>query len=68
MRELKMKLCVLMLPLVVSACGSTPPAPVPCVKPPVPPAWAMMPPSNSLRLLDETFSVSETESSATRQH
>ncbi|ENU5336280.1 Rz1 family lipoprotein, partial [Escherichia coli] len=24
MRELKMKLCVLMLPLVVSACGSTP--------------------------------------------
>ncbi|ENY9870113.1 TPA: hypothetical protein ACHXKB_004760, partial [Escherichia coli] len=23
MRELKMKLCVLMLPLVVSACGST---------------------------------------------
>ncbi len=27
MRELKMKLCVLMLPLVVSACGSTPPAP-----------------------------------------
>ncbi|ENT3783520.1 hypothetical protein HI155_RS26540, partial [Escherichia coli] len=26
MRELKMKLCVLMLPLVVSACGSTPPA------------------------------------------
>ncbi|EMK7641394.1 Rz1 family lipoprotein [Escherichia coli] len=68
MRELKMKLCVLMLPLVVSACGSTPPAPVPCVKPPAPPAWAMMPPSNTLRLLDETFSVSETESSATRQH
>ncbi|HFP5453083.1 TPA: Rz1 family lipoprotein [Escherichia coli] len=68
MRELKMKLCVLMLPLVVSACGSTPPATVPCVKPPPPPAWAMMSPSNSLRLLDETFSVSETESSATRQH
>nr|EHI0433865.1 hypothetical protein [Escherichia coli] len=68
MRELKMKLCVLMLPLVVSACGLKPPAPVPCVKPPAPPAWAMMPPSNSLRLLDETFSVSETESSATRQH
>ncbi|EIE6219602.1 Rz1 family lipoprotein [Escherichia coli] len=68
MRELKMKLCVLMLPLVVSACGSMPPAPVPCVKPPAPPAWAMMPASNSLQLLDETFSVSETESSATRQH
>ncbi len=28
----------------------------------------MMPPSNSLRLLDETFSVSGTESSATKQH
>ncbi|WP_205305640.1 Rz1 family lipoprotein, partial [Salmonella enterica] len=26
--------------------------------------WAMMPPSNSLQLLDETFSVSGTESSA----
>ncbi|EFQ0272765.1 hypothetical protein GMM99_20945, partial [Shigella flexneri] len=36
--------------------------------PPAPPAWAMMPPSNSLQLLDETFSVSGTESSATRQH
>ncbi|EPD6537488.1 Rz1 family lipoprotein, partial [Escherichia coli] len=24
MRELKMKLCALMLPLVVSSCGSTP--------------------------------------------
>ncbi|EEV3703251.1 hypothetical protein ELJ89_005107, partial [Escherichia coli] len=66
MRELKMKLCVLMLPLVVSACGSTPPVQAPCVKPPPPPAWAMMPPSNSLQLLDETFSVSETESSAIR--
>ncbi len=43
MRELKMKLCALMLPLVVSACGSTPPAPVPCVKPPAPPAWIMQP-------------------------
>ncbi|RNJ08653.1 hypothetical protein EFV06_26280, partial [Escherichia coli] len=52
MRELKMKLCALMLPLVVSACGSTPPAQVPCVKPPAPPAWAMMPASNSLQLLD----------------
>ncbi|EIG9141109.1 hypothetical protein PSM31_005139, partial [Escherichia coli] len=45
MRELKMKLCVLMLPLVVSACGSTPPVQAPCVKPPPPPAWAMMPAS-----------------------
>ena len=36
-------------------------------KPPAPPAWAMMPPSNSLQLLDETFSVSGPESSATKQ-
>ncbi|HCI8907625.1 TPA: hypothetical protein N3466_004617 [Klebsiella quasipneumoniae] len=28
----------------------------------------MTPPSNYLQLLDETFSVSETESLATRQH
>ncbi|EBH2106167.1 hypothetical protein FKE53_24435, partial [Salmonella enterica] len=28
----------------------------------------MMPPSNSLQLLDETFSVSGTESSVTKQH
>ncbi|HBN1710650.1 TPA: Rz1 family lipoprotein, partial [Escherichia coli] len=33
-----------------------------------PPAWAMMPPSNSLQLLDETFSVSGTELSVTKQH
>ncbi|HFQ9708396.1 TPA: lysis system o-spanin lipoprotein Rz1, partial [Escherichia coli] len=37
-----------MLPLVVSACGSTSPVLAPCVKPPPPPAWAMMPASNSL--------------------
>ncbi|WP_323649712.1 lysis system o-spanin lipoprotein Rz1 [Escherichia coli] len=36
-------------------------------KPPAPPAWAMMPPSNSLQLLDETFSVSGPESSAIKQ-
>ena len=36
-------------------------------KPPAPPAGAMMPPSNSLQLLDETFSVSGTELSATKQ-
>ncbi len=34
MRELKMKLFALTLPLVVSACGSTPPVQAPCVKPP----------------------------------
>ncbi|WP_263852339.1 lysis system o-spanin lipoprotein Rz1, partial [Escherichia coli] len=35
-------------------------------KPPAPPAWAMRPPSNSLQLLDETFSVSGTELSVTK--
>ncbi|WP_413540757.1 lysis system o-spanin lipoprotein Rz1 [Enterobacter kobei] len=39
---------------------------LPQPKPPAPPAWAMMPPSNSLTLLDETFSVSDPESSATK--
>ncbi|QKN82081.1 lysis system o-spanin lipoprotein Rz1 [Scandinavium goeteborgense] len=39
----------------------------PIPKPPAPPAWAMMSPSNSLQLLDETFSVSGPESSATKQ-
>ncbi|EPL1134927.1 lysis system o-spanin lipoprotein Rz1, partial [Klebsiella pneumoniae] len=29
--------------------------------------WAMMPPSNSLQLLDETFSVSEPASSEIRR-
>ncbi|EON7304569.1 lysis system o-spanin lipoprotein Rz1, partial [Escherichia coli] len=38
-----MKLCVLMLPLVVSACGLKPPVQAPCVKPPPPPAWIMQP-------------------------
>ena len=37
MRELKMKLFALTLPLVTAACGSTPPVQVPCVKPPAPP-------------------------------
>ncbi|AUX74483.1 hypothetical protein CPI84_08295 [Erwinia pyrifoliae] len=34
---------------------------------PPPAAWAMMPPSNSLQLLDKTFSISEKELPATRQ-
>ncbi|ENE0372722.1 Rz1 family lipoprotein, partial [Escherichia coli] len=37
-------------------------------KPPAPPAWAMMPPSNSLQLLDETFSVSDPELSEIKHH
>nr|WP_234921576.1 lysis system i-spanin subunit Rz [Salmonella enterica] len=35
-------------------------------KPPVPAAWAMLPPSNSLQVLDKTFSISAPESSATK--
>nr|WP_141074293.1 Rz1 family lipoprotein [Escherichia coli] len=59
MRELKMKLCVLMLPLVVSACGSTPPAPVPCVSPPAPPAWIMQPAPDWQTPLNGIISSSE---------
>ena len=36
-------------------------------KQPTPPAWGMMPASNSLQLQGETFSVSGPESSATKQ-
>ncbi|EFB9444181.1 hypothetical protein E4478_16445 [Escherichia coli] len=59
MRELKMKLCVLMLPLVVSACGSTPPAPVQRVKPPAPPAWIMQPAPDWQTPLNGIISSSE---------
>ncbi|ENJ9411513.1 TPA: Rz1 family lipoprotein [Escherichia coli] len=59
MRELKMKLCVLMLPLVVSACGSTPPVQAPCVKPPPPPAWIMQPAPDWQTQLNGIISLSE---------
>ncbi|ENA7555666.1 Rz1 family lipoprotein, partial [Escherichia coli] len=49
----------LMLPLVVSACGSTPPAPVPCVKPPAPPAWIMQPAPDWQTPLNGIISSSE---------
>ncbi|WP_252355157.1 Rz1 family lipoprotein, partial [Escherichia coli] len=48
-----------MLPLVVSACGSTPPAPVPCVKPPAPPAWIMQPAPDWQTPLNGIISSSE---------
>ncbi|EDH6634997.1 hypothetical protein ABFG05_004800, partial [Salmonella enterica] len=54
--------------IMVAGCSSK--ASVHCQpqpKPPAPPAWAMMPPSNSLQLLDETFSVSEMGLSVTNQ-
>ncbi|EEN1042841.1 hypothetical protein GI394_22385 [Salmonella enterica] len=55
--------------LLVAGCASKDVVqcqPVP--HPPAPAAWAMLPPSNSLTLLDETFSVSDPELSATRQN
>ncbi|MBV7133652.1 hypothetical protein HEC73_21670 [Escherichia coli] len=67
MRKLKMMLFGVSL-IMVDGCSSK--ADVQCQpqqKAPAPPAWAMMPPSNSLELLDETFLVSEMESSETRQ-
>nr|WP_318013138.1 lysis system o-spanin lipoprotein Rz1 [Pectobacterium versatile] len=67
MRTLRMLLCCASL-MLVAGCSSK--ASVQCQpqpKPPAPPAWAMMPPSNSLMLLDETFSVSEPESKAIGQ-
>ncbi|TJH20261.1 hypothetical protein C9160_16230 [Escherichia coli] len=59
MRELKMKLCVLMLPLVVSACGLKPPVQAPCVKPPAPPAWIMQPAPDWQTPLNGIISSSE---------
>ncbi|EHR3741777.1 Rz1 family lipoprotein [Escherichia coli] len=59
MRELKMKLCVLTLPLVTAACGSTPPVQVPCVKPPAPPAWIMQPAPDWQTPLNGIISPSE---------
>ncbi|EEA7054947.1 hypothetical protein ACW61_004593, partial [Salmonella enterica subsp. enterica serovar Braenderup] len=67
MRKLKMMLFGGSL-IMVAGCSSKENALChPQPKPPAPPAWAMMPPSNSLQLLDETFSVSGMESSATKQ-
>ncbi|EGT2601151.1 hypothetical protein JBM67_004689 [Escherichia coli] len=59
MRELKMKLCVLMLPLVVSACASTPTVQAPCVKPLSPPAWIMQPVPDWQKPLNGIISSSE---------
>ena len=68
MLSLKMKSYALMLPLVIVGCAS-PGAVVPiaaiCPIPPVPPAWMMAEPSNSLELLEELFSISGQESSKT---
>ncbi|EDJ1502164.1 hypothetical protein CLF52_08230 [Salmonella enterica subsp. enterica serovar Kottbus] len=68
MPNLKMRLFAVSLPLVIAGCTSG--ANVPCpvrVKPQPPAAWVMEPPSNSLRILDKTFSISAPESSAIRK-
>ncbi|MBD1590270.1 hypothetical protein HAQ06_26925 [Pseudomonas sp. C2L12B] len=57
--------------LLMGTAGCTSQAPVvavagTCPRPPAPPAWAMQAPSNSLQLLDETFSISAPESSPTK--
>ncbi|EJC0772813.1 Rz1 family lipoprotein [Escherichia coli] len=61
MRELKMKLCALTLPLVAAACGSTPPVCPPQTKPPAPPAWIMQPAPNWQTLLNGIISPSESD-------
>ncbi|MDF7681517.1 lysis system o-spanin lipoprotein Rz1 [Enterobacteriaceae bacterium ESL0689] len=68
MRTLKTILCASVW-LLVAGCGSRVNAPLcqPLPKPPAPPAWAMMPASNSLQVLDQTFSISGQGLSETRQ-
>nr|WP_208715714.1 Rz1 family lipoprotein [Pantoea cypripedii] len=71
MRCRKTKLCVVLLPLVIVACSSTP-KPSQIASPaqtqqPAPAAWAMQPKSTSLQTLDSLFSTSAPESSVTRQ-
>ncbi|KKF38312.1 hypothetical protein PU01_24155 [Hafnia alvei] len=67
MLKLKMMLCSASLIMVVGCSSKASVQCQPQPKPPAPPAWAMMPPSNSLQLLDETFSVSDPVSSKTSQ-
>ncbi|MBY7249222.1 lysis system o-spanin lipoprotein Rz1 [Enterobacter roggenkampii] len=66
MRMLRMLLCSASL-IMVAGCSSKESVQCQPQPRPAPPAWAMMPPSNSLTLLDETFSVSDPESSKTNQ-
>ncbi len=66
MRKLKMMLCGVILIMAVGCSSKTNVLFHPQSKHPAPPAWAMMSPSNSLQLQDETFSVSDTESSSTK--
>ncbi|HGG5995394.1 TPA: lysis system o-spanin lipoprotein Rz1 [Salmonella enterica subsp. diarizonae serovar 61:r:z53] len=67
MRKLRMMLCSAALLPVVGCASKDVVQCQPAPHPPAPAAWAMLPPSNSLLLLDETFSVSELELSTTRK-
>ncbi|MPS86571.1 lysis system o-spanin lipoprotein Rz1 [Enterobacter sp.] len=67
MQKLKMMLCSVSLIMVVGCSSKDAVLCQPQPKPPAPPAWAMMAPSNSLTLLDETFSVSDPELSKISQ-
>ncbi|HAI1316706.1 TPA: hypothetical protein HIT55_004352 [Escherichia fergusonii] len=58
MRNLKMMLCVMMLPLVVVGCASKQSV-RPCVNPPPPPAWIMQPPTDWQTPLNGIISPSE---------
>ncbi|MBD0845701.1 hypothetical protein AKG38_04315 [Pectobacterium carotovorum subsp. carotovorum] len=65
MRNVKMRSWLLILPLVAVGCSSQKQnlQPVSSAREQyaAPAAWVMQPPSDSLRLLDETFSISEPE-------
>ncbi|QHJ00131.1 hypothetical protein GT347_20385 [Xylophilus rhododendri] len=70
MQKPKSTLTALLLPLVLSACASSPrdalPVAVTCPRPPAPPAWTMQPPSNSPQLVDSLFSISRPPSLPTK--
>ena len=60
MHRVKTRLLLLLITIASCGCASKEPA-----SPPPPAAWAMLPASNSLEVLDETFLLSEPESSKT---
>ena len=72
MRLKKIIICVMPFVMVLGGCGSPVPTlpPVNCQQAEIPAAaaWAMEPKSDSLKKLNELFSISEPESSATRQN
>lgn len=66
------QLCVMLFPLALASCGSQKPVlqPVSCpkIQLPAPPAWVLQEPSNSLLILDETFTTSDPALSATSKN